>query len=189
MASESSRAAHSSLGRAQAGAVIRDAAPADAAAIRRIALAAWPATYRGLLDDAFIERVLEESYSIDALREAIEGEGEFLVAEDDGELRGYLQYGEGEHGPELFRLYVDPEHVAGGLGTALLEALNERLPADASYVALVHSRNDGAIRFYERHGFERGAQIDGPSHFAARHGFEVEARTGCDLLLRRVPRR
>ena len=138
---------------------IRDAAPNDAEAIRRVAELSWRDTYGGFLEAGYIESYLEENYSIDALRRsaarAAEREtSEFMVAERDGTVVAYLQFGVGERGPELFRFYADPAHQRTGVGSALLAELHRRIAGRVdAYVLDVHSRNERGRSFYERNGF------------------------------------
>ncbi len=56
-------------------------------------------------------------------------------------------------------LYVDPLHVDHGIGTALLGLALERSGRPLRLYTFV--ANDGARRFYERHGFAVIAQGDG----------------------------
>lgn len=176
---------------ARAAVRVRDALPADAAAIARVAREVWPATYAGLLDDAFIELVLTRTYEATALSGTIAAAGEdpgshFLVAEDREEIVGYLHYGPGAGGPELHRLYVLPARTREGTGAALLAELNRRLAPGTAYVALVHAGNDGALRFYAREGFSRAGRVDGRSAFLERYGLGGEpcGGPGCDVIVR-----
>ena len=131
---------------------------------------AWEAAYEGLLPAALIERVASAPADPERVREAYEdlasyGEGRVLVAEDDsGAVIGYalFRWGEDETKPtvregeaELKELYVDPDRWGEGVGTALLEAGLENVPADVDSLALeALAGNDVAAGFYEGHDFE-----------------------------------
>ena len=138
---------------------VRDATAGDAAAIRRVAQGSWRDTYRDIFEPTFIEAFLDRNYSEAALATAAEAAGSrdgaaFLVAERDGEIVGYLQFGEGPRGPELFRIYADPAHYGTGVGSVLLAELHRRIEGIVdSYVLDVHSRNQRGRAFYERNGF------------------------------------
>lgn len=139
---------------------VRDATPADAEAIARVARASWQDTYRDIFEPDFIERFLVENYDPERLRVAAERaarleDGHFLVAERDGAPIAFAQYGVGPRGPELFRIYADPAHYGTGAGAALLEELHRRIAGRVgAYVVDVHSRNARGRAFYERNGFE-----------------------------------
>ena len=79
---------------------------------------------------------------------------ELWVAEEDGHLVGFA----GVSGDELTHLYVDPPAQKRGVGTALLEhvkSIRERLEL------WVFQKNEGARKFYERHGFQLVRLING----------------------------
>ncbi|HWH45484.1 MAG TPA: GNAT family N-acetyltransferase [Thermoleophilaceae bacterium] len=170
------------------GLVIRDARPDDARAVADVALEVWPATYAGLLEDAFIADVLAHTYSVESLTRLISSAPVFLVAERDGGAVGYLHYGSGVHGPELHRLYLRESETGRGTGRALLAELNARLEPGDSYVALVHEGNERALGFYERMGFEPAGRVDGRSLYLEREGVvpERDYAAGCDVLVRFV---
>jgi ribosomal protein S18 acetylase RimI-like enzyme len=138
---------------------VRAAEPSDAEAIERVARASWRDTYRDIFEPAFIDDFLARNYSREGLALAAETAAtrptsEFLVAEREGHIVGYLQLGEGQRGPELFRVYADPAHYRTGVGSALLAELHRRIEGRVdSYVLDVHSRNERGRAFYDRNGF------------------------------------
>lgn len=138
---------------------VRDARPEDAVRIAAVARASWSDTYRDIFSEVHIDRFLSEHYTPEVLatqaeRAAASEDGHFLVAERDGAIVGYAQFGVGTRGPELSRLYADPRHYGTGVGTALLEELHRRIGGRVdSYVLDVHSRNTRGREFYDRNGF------------------------------------
>ena len=80
--------------------------------------------------------------------------GWVTVAERDGGVVGFAAC----DGAELNALYVAGNHQGQGVGAALLT----RLQKDASRLELwTFEANDGAQRFYRRHGFAEVARTDG----------------------------
>ena len=138
---------------------VRDARAADAERIAEIARLSWTDTYRGILEPDAIEAFLSDNYApADLARQAESAaaadDRHFLVAERDGSVLAYAQYGIGPRGPELFRIYADPMYYGSGAGHALLEELHRRLDGKVDgYVVDVHSRNVRGRAFYDRHGF------------------------------------
>ena len=89
------------------------------------------------------------------------------MAEEDGEVLGYLHYDCDGAEPELHRIYVDLERKRAGIGSALMRELHARLRPGSSYVLLVVEANTRARAFYERHGLIVERRLDGPSHYRA----------------------
>ena len=138
---------------------VRDARAEDAAAIEAVARAGWVETYRGIFEADYIERFLAGAYAPTGLaesaeRDAARDDAHFLVAERDGAIVAFAQFGIGERGPELTRIYADPAHYGTGAGGALLEELHRRLAGRVdSYVLDVHPDNERGRAFYDRNGF------------------------------------
>lgn len=81
----------------------------------------------------------------------------FLVAEMDGQLVGTVLGGfDGRRGI-VYHLAVDRGYRQKGIGTALMEELEDRLRAKGCLrcYLLVVAGNEEAARFYEVHGWEK----------------------------------
>lgn len=111
-------------------------------------------------------RVLDEAYSPELFLRIAElyPEG-FVVAEDgEGTIVGFVMGVVSV--PNVARvlvLVVDPDHQRRGIGGALLGAFATRFEqAGVDRLRLeVRKSNDGAIRFYRRHGFEVEGVLQG----------------------------
>jgi GNAT superfamily N-acetyltransferase len=126
--------------------VIRPATPGDADAVGRVFVAARDEmTYLPRIPDAdrprlgplFVER------------------HRLWVWDVDGEIIGFVAVDDGE----VSHLYVAPPAQGGGIGAALLEHAKAVSPERLEL--WVFQKNDGARRFYERHGFELVRVTDG----------------------------
>jgi ribosomal protein S18 acetylase RimI-like enzyme len=160
--------------------VVRAAAVADAPAIAAIGSVGFPAVHNDVVGPTFAAVVVEQTYSIAALTECItrcgeDDDAEFLVAEDDGEVLGYLHYDCDGAEPELHRIYVDLERKRAGIGSALMRELHARLRPGSSYVLLVAEANTDARAFYERHGLFVERRVDGPSHYTAAMSLDLDS--------------
>ena len=151
----------------RAPAAVRDATDGDIPAIQTVAAASWRVTYRDIYPSEFVDDFLARWYSEESLTGAVlrareTREHHFLVAERDGAVVGYLNFGPGEHGPTLYRLYAHPDHFGTGVGHALLGELESRLWSAGTdrYVLSVHERNERGRRFYERQGFVEIGRAD-----------------------------
>jgi ribosomal protein S18 acetylase RimI-like enzyme len=155
---------------------VRDAVVDDAAVIAVIGADGFSGSYATILAPAVIDAVIEQTYSPVAVADCVQRcvaapDAQFLVAERDGQVVGFLHFDSEGPTPELHRIYVDPTQTGGGIGKVLLVELHRRLPAAASYILMVLAPNTGAIRFYQRHGLEIERDTDAVSHYRENMGF------------------
>lgn len=160
--------------------VVRAATVSDAPAIAAIGRVGFPAVHNDIVGPTFSAAVVEQTYSIAALIKCItrcwdDDAAEFLVAEDDGEVLGYLHYDCDGAEPELHRIYVDLERKRAGIGSALMRELHSRLRPGSSYVLLVAEANTDARAFYERHGLIVERRVEGPSHYTAAINLDIDS--------------
>ena len=80
---------------------------------------------------------------------------EVHVAETNGEINGFIAM----HGDMVEHLYVRPDLLRRGIGSALLQVAKERLPS--GFRLWVFLQNVPARRFYERHGLRLVEETDG----------------------------
>ena len=160
--------------------VVRTALVADAPSIAAIGSVAFPAVHNAVVGAEFAAAVVEQTYSLEALTACIErctaaDDAEFLVAERDGEVIGYLHYDSDGAEPELHRIYVDPDKKRGGVGRALMHELHARLKPGAQYILLVAEANTDAQAFYERQGLVIESRVDGPEYYSAAMDIDTDA--------------
>lgn len=175
------RVVRGSVRRVDTRAGIRVAEPTDASAVARIGSAAMSAQYIGLVDPEAVRAAVLQTYSVESIADCIErcrsaDLAEFLVAEREGTIEGFLHFDSFGPEPELHRLYVDGRVRSGGLGSLLMEALNDRLPESVRYMLLVEG-NDRAIAFYHRHGLQIAEHVDGLAYYRERMGVDFPAST------------
>jgi ribosomal protein S18 acetylase RimI-like enzyme len=176
-------------------AVVRDAIAADAEAVAAIGRVAFPLTHAGILHPLIVDAVVRQTYTAAAVRRCIEAcaadpGAHFLVAASKGRILGYLHYDRQGAGPELHRIYIEPQHAGRGFGTSLLAELHRRLPSGATYRLMTAADNAGALRFYQRHGFTIEAEVEGLAYYREHMGvaFPVDAAPVPSLvLIRRMP--
>lgn len=138
---------------------VRDAEPADAAAIRDVARRAWWTTYTGRLADATIERFLAAAYAEERIGVRIERH-EVLVAGlaqagQTADVAAFAEVAAHDDHLQLTAIYADPSVLGLGLGTALLRAVLAAHPAD-DLAADVLLGNELAEPFYLARGFDPG---------------------------------
>lgn len=146
--------------------MIREAVPADAAAIAALSIEVWVSTYvkRGV-SRAFAEYALNEFSMTRVAGMLAEPLNTVLVSERDEGLDAYIRVTRGAVGPvdgcgetEIATLYVQPRHQASGVGRALVDAATKRF--DARLWLKVNEENPRAIGFYQAMGFQKVATVD-----------------------------
>jgi len=143
---------------------IRDAAPDDLPAIRRI--------YNALIATttvAWSETLETAEQREDWFRARQERDHAVLVADVDGEAIGFAAYGDfrgagrwtGYRCTVEHTIHVDEAHWGAGVGRALLEALIDRARAQGLHVMVgaIDGDNAESIRFHERLGFVEVARM------------------------------
>lgn len=161
---------------------IRRAIPGDAPALGAIAQKTYADAFGSSMLPGDLQAHLEKNLALENIR-AFLRDDIVLVAESDGHLVGYAQFGiyvpgaPPENACELRRLYVLSEFQNRGIGSHLLRAaLAHPQMQNAREIYLdVWERNHGARRLYERFGF----RVVGKREFAVASG----AATDFDLLM------
>ncbi|MEG3790491.1 GNAT family N-acetyltransferase [Lysobacter sp. CCNWLW3] len=143
---------------------IRRATPADAALLADLGARTFIETFGHLYPPEHLRRFLDDSYSVQAQARVL-GDAECAVwlMERDGVAVGHalagpcgLPHAEVAAGDgELKRLYVLREAQNGGWGGRLFQVVLDWLLRDGPRTLWigVWSQNQGAQRFYARHGF------------------------------------
>ncbi|MEQ8684309.1 MAG: GNAT family N-acetyltransferase [Imperialibacter sp.] len=122
--------------------------------------------FQHLNDPGDFEAYMKEAFNIEKTEQELNTAGsEFHFALLDKEVVGYIKLNHGaaqtdiatEPGIELQRIYVMPAHQGKGIGQQLLDyAIRIGKAGQFPYLWLgVWEKNEGAIRFYQRHGFVR----------------------------------
>jgi len=128
--------------------VIRRARPEDAGSIG----GAFVAARSGMT-------YLPDQPSDDGFRDFIAGRimglEEVWVAALDGRVGGFVAL----EGDRVDHLYVHPDVQSRGIGSELLDLAKSRRPG--GFELWVFQKNDGARRFYERHGLQLVTLTDG----------------------------
>ncbi|MEL7467258.1 MAG: GNAT family N-acetyltransferase [Pseudomonadota bacterium] len=137
---------------------IREGTSVDLEAIARIHADSWRDSYRGIMEDAFLDwQVLEDRMDAWAGRfRAPPPDFQVLVAERDATVIGFIcVFADEKPGWLLLdNLHVSEAARRRGAGQKLMRAMSKRLAEKGRQKVrlLVLEGNEGACRFYERLG-------------------------------------
>lgn|SRR5690606_24391612 len=154
--------------------ILRNAAEEDFSLISKIAYATWPHTYGNILSESQLEYMLALFYSVDALTANLQNGHQFFLAFDDNVAKGFISC---EHGynkrnrSHIHKIYILPEFQGNGIGTLLLQHVVEKAMSKGSdVVSLNVNRNNPAVDFYSKLGFEIEHSVD----IELDHGYLME---------------
>lgn len=126
---------------------VREALDADVPAIQHVGLETWPATY-SFAGDEYIANGLKTWWSAEALLRSLT-DTTVLVAVESHAVVGVGNIDLRVDLPVIWKLYVLPDAQGAGIGSALLAALLDRVPAGTEAVRLEYlDGNERAARFY-----------------------------------------
>lgn len=164
--------------------IVREANPADLAAIDRVFRTSFCDTFAHLYDPkdlaAFLGKFTPEAWQ----SEFEDPRYSFRVAEADGDIVGYVKLGPlvlpvetDANAVELRQLYILKGYHGVGIAHALMDsAIEEAVHRGCEEIYLsVYTENHRARRFYDRYGFE----TVGPYHFM------VGSQADEDLIMRK----
>jgi ribosomal protein S18 acetylase RimI-like enzyme len=142
--------------------MIRDATPADGAALARLWVRTWRWAYRGMLSDAFLAGLDEAEREREFVAGMERGFHRLRIIESAGVTAGFSLAGKARD-PELpaqvgemLAINLDPDFIGKGLGRRLLAATVDDLRAAGFNEAVlwVLTENARARRFYEIAGWQ-----------------------------------
>ena len=132
----------------------------DFLTIQAIAHQTWYPTFGDILSKEQIKYMLEMMYSIDAITEQVSKKSHvFLIAKQGEDSLGYASYEHGYKGTnktKLHKIYILPTAQGKGVGKVLINEIIKIAKKQGSGVLSLNvNRNNKAIDFYERIGFEK----------------------------------
>ncbi|WP_134671390.1 GNAT family N-acetyltransferase [Halorussus marinus] len=137
---------------------IREASERDVSTVRSVAREAWTEAYADAVPESVVDDAVSAWYADETMTRLIgDDEQVCLVAVEDREVVGFCHGATRDTEGDILRLYVRPGRWNEGIGTALLEAMEERLTEMGMerLQAMVLADNEIGKAFYESRGFEK----------------------------------
>ncbi|WP_207536371.1 GNAT family N-acetyltransferase [Desertivirga arenae] len=144
---------------------IRTARLEDLDTVNKLAEEIWNQAYKGILSNEQIDFMLADIYSIASLKQQIQAGAIFILAEENEESVGFASFTPNLPAYKVHKLYILSSQQGKGVGSKLLSFIeNEAKGAKASFLDLNVNRNNPALNFYTRIGFEILEEVDIPYH-------------------------
>ncbi len=144
--------------------IVIEAGVEDLSLVTSIAGKTWPAAYSHILPKEQINYMLNLLYSPHSLLKQFQAGHRFLMAFNNEDAQGFASWQMTDKSTaRLHKLYVLPEAKGSGLGKTLLqEVINRAKKKGAASLELNVNRQNEAINFYRKYGFEieRSEDID-----------------------------
>ena len=146
--------------------IIRPAFVNDIPVINNLANEIWWPAYKDVISDEQISFMLQNIYSEEALKRQLSEGARFVIIERDEKPVGFAGYSLEDSGDrilKLHKLYLLPSEQGKGTGKKLIEWL-EKLAGqqNAEIFELNVNRNNPALSFYKKLGFEIWKTVDIP---------------------------
>lgn len=146
---------------------IRKAGLDDIPVIHKLAHEIWWPAYENILSEEQINFMLDKMYSEEALRLQIEEGNEFLLAERGIEAVAFVSWSypakTEEQTAKLHKIYIHPSEQGKGTGRKLISFVeNKARKKGGKVLELNVNRNNPALYFYKKMGFQISHQADIP---------------------------
>ena len=136
---------------------IRTASEQDLETVSNLLRRVWHDTYDGFYGVDEVEAITREWHSVSQLAQNLKApHSEFLIADDGERIAGMAFASQiDDKTVQLHQLYVDMQAQGRGAGSLLLEEVEECFFEVPKIILEVEEKNESAIRFYRKHGYEQ----------------------------------
>ena len=141
---------------------IKTADKTDVPLIQQLAYSIWTVVYKDILSKAKIEYMLSTMHSIPALTKLMDDDHQFIIPYEDGIAKGYACYKIHPGKVRIEKLYVLPDQHKKGIGNLMVEHIINKVKGIVDTVELNVYRENKAVGFYKRMGFEIVKEVDIP---------------------------
>lgn len=141
---------------------IKPAAKTNVPLIQQLAYTIWTVAYKDILSKDQLAYMLDKMHSIEALTKLIDDGHQFIISYEDGVAKGYACYKIHPDKARIEKIYVLPDQHKKGIGKLMMDYIIEKVSPDVSIVELNVNRQNKAVDFYKRIGFEIVREADIP---------------------------
>ncbi len=141
---------------------IKTASKTDVPLIQQLAYTIWSVAYKEILSKEQLSYMLEKMYSIEALTKLIEDDHQFIISYEDSVAKGYACYKIHSGKARIEKIYVLADQHKKGIGKLMMDHIIEKVKPQVNIIELNVNRQNKAVDFYKRIGFEIVKEVDIP---------------------------
>ncbi|MDB5223256.1 MAG: family N-acetyltransferase [Chitinophagaceae bacterium] len=141
---------------------IQTASKTDVPLIQQLAYTIWNVAYKDILSKEQLAYMLDKMHSIEALTKLIDDGHQFIISYEYGVAKGYACYKMHPGKARVEKLYVLPDQHKKGIGKLLMNHIIEKVSPHVNIIELNVNRQNKAVDFYKRIGFEIVKEVDQP---------------------------
>ena len=141
---------------------IRRAKESDIPLIRDLSEKIWPQTYETILSTAQIDHMMNMMYSEGALKDQLRQNNEFVIVNDGRDPVGFASFGLETPGIyKLHKIYILPNMQKKGVGRFVIDQISGAMKRKGAFTLRLNvNRNNKAVEFYQKMGFEIISEVD-----------------------------
>lgn len=141
---------------------IKVATKEDLPLIEQLACVIWKVVYEEMISPGQIDYMLKIMYNQDELLALFDDGLEFIIAYENGAVKGFCGFKIYLDKTRIEKLYVLPDQHKKGIGRLMLDYVIEKSKAVVPAIELNVNRKNKAVDFYKRHGFKILKEEDNP---------------------------
>ena len=141
---------------------IKAASTNDLPLIKQLAYTIWSVAYKEILSKEQLAYMLEKMHSIEALTKLINDDHQFIIPYENDVAKGYACYKIHPGKARIEKIYVLPDQQKKGIGKLMMDHIIEIVNPHVNIIELNVNRQNNAVDFYKKIGFEIVKEADIP---------------------------
>lgn len=141
---------------------IKAASKTDVPLIQQLAYTIWNIAYKDILSKDQLAYMLSTMHSLEALTKLIDDGHRFIIPWEDDAPQGYACYKIHPDKARIEKIYVLPHQHKKGIGKLMMDHIAEKVSPHVSIIELNVFRQNKAVDFYKRTGYQIVKEADIP---------------------------
>lgn len=141
---------------------IKTASKKDLPLISQLAHTIWASAYKDILSKDQLAYMHIKMNSVEAFSKLFDDDHQFIIPCEDDVAKGYACYKIHPGKVRIEKIYVLPDQHKKGIGKLMMDHIIEKVKPQVNMIELNVNRQNKAVDFYKRIGFEIVKEVDIP---------------------------